>query len=100
MKSVLKYIIWLYFLAIWAYVAYGWYSYTGLYRLAAEWQLEYFGSYSFKLTLLVPLVILAIPGAVLARLFGVQAQLRGANSFTGSPGMFALLGVAGLAIAV
>jgi len=103
MKSVLKYIIWLYLLAAFAYVGYGWYSYTGLYRLAAEWQLEYFGSYSFKLTLLIPLVILAIPGAVLAKRFGVQpqlqAQLRGANSVAGSTGMAALLGVVAFAVA-
>jgi len=43
MKSVLKWVIWLYMAAVGAYVVYGWYSYTGLYRLAAEWQLEHYG---------------------------------------------------------
>jgi hypothetical protein len=100
MKSVLKVVIWLYVAAVCAYVLYGWYSYTGLFRLAAEWQLEHYGSYSVKLSLIVPLLILLIPGGVLARLFGVQNQLRAAGSGAGSPGMFALLGVVALAIAV
>ena len=100
MKFVLKYVIWAYVLAAGAYLAYGWYSYTGLYRVAAEWQLEHFGSYSGKLTIIVPLLILLIPGAVLAKLSGVQDQLRSVGSGAGSPGTFALLGVAALAVAV
>jgi hypothetical protein len=100
MKSVLKGVIWLYVAAAGAYVFYGWYSYTGLYRFAAEWQLEHYGSFSVKLSAIVPLLILLIPGFVLARLFGVQDQLRGVNSGAGSPGMFALLGLVGLAVAV
>jgi hypothetical protein len=100
MKSVLKFLIWLYVVVAGAYVMYGWYSYTGLYRLAAEWQLEHYGSYSVKLSAIVPLLILLIPGVVLARLFGVQDQLRSAGSGTGSSGMLALLGVMALAVAV
>ena len=100
MKIVLKWIIWLYIAAACAYVFYGWYFYAGLYRLAAEWQLEHYGSYWVKLTLIVPLLVLLIPGAVLARLFGVQDQLRSAGSGAGSSGMFVLLGVVALAVAV
>jgi hypothetical protein len=100
MKSVLKYAVWLYVITVGAYLIYGWYSYTGLYRLAAEWQLEHYGSYSMKLTLVVPLLILLIPGVVLAKLFGVQDQLRSAGTGAGSSGMFALLGVMALAVAV
>jgi hypothetical protein len=100
MKSVLKGVIWLYVAAAGAYVFYGWYSYTGLYRFAAEWQLEHYGSFSVKLSAIIPLLILLIPGLVLARLVGVQDQLRGAGSGAGSPGMFALLGVVALAVAV
>jgi hypothetical protein len=99
MKSVLKWGIWLYIAAVCAYVVYGWYSYTGLYRLAAEWQLEHYDVYSVKLTLIVPLLVLLLPGAVLARLFGVQDELRNAGSGAGSPGTFALLGVVALAVA-
>ena len=74
MKSILKWVFWLYVVTVGAYVCYSWYSYTGLYRLAAEWQLEHFGAYWVKLTLMVPLFALLIPGAVLAKFFGVQDQ--------------------------
>jgi len=100
MKPVLKAVVWLYVIAAGAYIFYSWYSYTGLFRFAAEWQLERYGSYSVKLSLLVPLLLLLLPGAVLAKLLGVQTQLRSASSGTGSAGMFALLGVVILAIAV
>ena len=99
MKSILKFVFWLYVVAVGAYVVYGWYSYTGLYRFAAEWQLEHFGVYYLKLTLIVPLLILLIPGAVLAKFLGVQDQLRSAGPGAGSPGIFALLGVVGLVVA-
>jgi hypothetical protein len=99
MKSVLKWVFWLYVAAVCAYVCYEWYTYTGLYRLAAEWQLEQFGSYRVKLTLIVPLLVLLMPGAVLAKRFGVQDQMRSASAGAGSPGTFALLGVVALAVA-
>jgi hypothetical protein len=93
MKSILKFVFWLYVVAVGAYVVYGWYSYTGLYRFAAEWQLEHFGVYYLKLTLIVPLLILLIPGAVLAKFFGVQDQLRSAGPGAGSPGIFGRRGL-------
>ena len=99
MKSILKWGIWLYIAAVCAYVFYGWYSYTGLFRLTAEWQLEHYNVYSVKLTLIVPLLVLLIPSAVLAKLLGVQDQMRSAGSGAGSSGLFALLGVAALAVA-
>ena len=103
-NSALKIIVWLYGLGVAAYVAYSWYSYTGLFRLAAEWQLEHLGHYSIKLTLVVVLFILIIPAAVVAKLTGVQdslrAQLLSTNSAAGSSGTLALLGAVALAIAV
>jgi hypothetical protein len=48
-----SYLYWLYFFGCCAYVGYGWHSYTGLYRLAAEWQMSAVGSYSVKLILLL-----------------------------------------------
>jgi hypothetical protein len=99
MKSGLKWLIWLYVIAVGAYVFYEWYSYTGLHRLAAEWQLKQFGSYRVKLTVVGSLLVLLIPGAVLAKLFGVQAQVRSAGSGAASPAIFALLGVVALAVA-
>jgi hypothetical protein len=99
MKSVLKWVIWLYIAAACAYVFYEWYAYAGLYRLAAEWQLEQFGSYRVKLTLLFPLMVLLIPAAVLVTLTGMQDQMRNAGSGAGSPAIFVLLGVVALAVA-
>ena len=99
MKSVLKPVIWLYIAAACAYIFYEWYSYTGLYRLAAEWQLEHYGSYQLKLTLIVPLLVLLAPAAVLVSLTGMQDQLRGATEGAGSPAMFALLGAVAVAVA-
>src|SRR5437899_5649699 len=99
MKSVLKWVIWLYVAAACAYVFYEWYAYSGLYRLAAEWQLEHYGSYGLKLTLIVPLIVVLMPAAVLVSLTGMQDQLRGAGSGVGSSATFALLGVVALAVA-
>ncbi|WFU16419.1 hypothetical protein [Bradyrhizobium sp. CB3481] len=99
MKSVLKWVIWLYIAAACAYIFYEWYSYTGLYRLAAEWQLEHYGSYQLKLTLIVPLVVLLAPAAVLVSLTGMQDQLRSATQGGGSPALFAVLGALAVAVA-
>jgi hypothetical protein len=99
MKSVLKWVIWLYIAAACAYVFYEWYAYAGLYRLAAEWQLEQFGSYRVKLTLLFPLLVLGSPAAVLVTLSGMQDQMRMADAGAGSTAIFVLLGVVALAVA-
>jgi hypothetical protein len=99
MKSVLKWVIWLYVAAACAYIFYEWYAYAGLYRLAAEWQLEQFGSYGLKLTLIFPLMVLLMPAAVLVTLTGMQDQLRGADAGPRSPAIFVLLGVVALAVA-
>jgi hypothetical protein len=99
MKSVLKWVIWLYIAAACAYIFYEWYAYAGLYRLAAEWQLEQFGSYGLKRTLIFPLMVLLTPAAVLVTLTGMQDQLRGATAGAGSPAIFVLLGVVALAVA-
>jgi hypothetical protein len=99
MKSVLKWVIWLYIAAACAYIFYEWYAYSGLFRLATEWQLEQFGSYRVKLTLLFPLMVLLTPAAVLVTLSGMQDQMRNAGSGAGSPAIFVLLGVVALAVA-
>ena len=91
MKSVLKWGIWLYIAAACAYIFYEWYAYAGLFRLAAEWQLEHYGSYRMRLTLLFPLMVLLTPAAVLVTLSGMQDQLRGADADAGSAATFALL---------
>ena len=99
MKSVLKWVIWLYIATACAYIFYEWYAYAGLYRLAAEWQLEQYGSYRARLTLLFPLLVLGSPAAVLVTLTGMQDQMRNAGSGAGSTAIFVLLGVVALAVA-
>ncbi|UPK03637.1 hypothetical protein [Bradyrhizobium sp. 170] len=98
MKSVLKWVIWLYVAAACAYIFYEWYAYAGLYRLAAEWQLEQFGSYRARLTLLFPLLVLGSPAAVLVTLTGMQDQMRMTDAGARSPAIFVLLGVVALAV--
>jgi hypothetical protein len=99
MKSVLKWVIWLYIAAACAYIFYEWYAYAGLYRLAAEWQLENYGSYQVRLTLIVSILVLLSPAAVLVSVSGMQDQLRTAGSGAGSSAIFAVLGVVALAVA-
>jgi hypothetical protein len=99
MKSVLKSVIWFYIAAACAYIVYEWYAYAGLYRMAAEWQLEQYGSYRVKLTLLFPLLVLGSPAAVLVSLTGMRDQMRMADAGARSPALFVLLGVVALAVA-
>jgi hypothetical protein len=77
MKDRNNYLYWLYMAGCLTYVGYEAYSYTGMYRLAAEWQMNTLGHYSEKLTFLVPLLVLAIPGAVIARLLGLVELKHG-----------------------
>src|SRR5262249_48846916 len=46
--------------------------YSGLYRLAAEWQMDTFGSYEIKLTVVVVTAALILPGALVAKLSGLK----------------------------
>jgi hypothetical protein len=68
------FLYWLYLAGCLALVGYEWYSYSGLFRLAAEWQIDTFGSYSIKLTAVLLVVVVMIPGAVVAKLLGVELK--------------------------
>ena len=65
-----KFVIWMCYAAVVAYIGYSWYTYSGPFRLAVEWQLAMFESYSLKMTLLALTVALIAPIAVVARLKG------------------------------
>jgi hypothetical protein len=85
MTMTARYALLAYFVVAVAYVGYAWYSYTGLYRLAAELQMQMFGAYSLKMTFLAPLVVLMIPGAVIERGFGLRSKpVRGARTAAAS----------------
>jgi hypothetical protein len=94
--TIKTFLYWLYLAGCIAFIGYEWYSYSGLYRLAAEWQMDTFGSYSIKLTLVLLLVVLIIPGAIIAKLLGVE--LKGLDR--GAPAVDArLVLAAGLVLA-
>ncbi len=85
MKAAARHALLAYFAAAVLYVGYAWYTYTGLYRLAAELQMQMFGAYSLKMTFLAPLVVLMIPGAVIERVFGLRRKpVRGASTAAAS----------------
>src|SRR5271163_4341042 len=97
-----------YMVLVGLYCAYAWSSYSGLYRLAAETQLQYMESYSIKLTLLLTLLgaaaIGAVPLYILARVMGVDLkavgqEIRTANR-TGRGQVMPLIVFALLAIVV
>jgi hypothetical protein len=100
MKGMKKYLFWLYVAGCFVYVGYEWYSYTGLYRLAAEWQMSTFGSYSMKMTLLLPLLVLLIPAAVAVKLLGLEVDARSAAAVNASPRAVLVLGLVLIAVAV
>ena len=81
-----------------AYVGYEAYTYTGLYRWFAEWEIAQFGGYSLKLTLFAALLVLCLPLIVVARLFGVSRgpQPKAAAKPTSPAGVF-LVGLVALA---
>jgi len=96
MKGILKIVIWTCFAAATAYAGYSWYSYSGLFRLIAEWQIETFGSFSLKLTLLGVILALIVPIAVVGRLLGGQNVVNTPDALAraqSSPGLMALLGL-------
>jgi hypothetical protein len=68
----------IYVAACFAYAGYEWYSYTGIYRWAAEWQMSTFGSYSPKLAFVASLLVLILPVGVPAKLLGWDMKTRGA----------------------
>jgi hypothetical protein len=110
MKAAARHALLAYFAAAVLYVGYAWYTYTGLYRLAAELQMQMFGAYSLKMTFLAPLVVLMIPGAVIERVFRLRRRpFRGAGTAAASslsaassspPTGMALIGVVLLVVAI
>jgi len=74
MTMTARYALLAYFAAAVAYVGYAAYSDSGLYRLAAAWQMQTLGPTSFKMKFLVPVVILMIPGAVIERIIAIRSK--------------------------
>lgn len=66
-------VLWLWVLAVAGYFAWGFYSYSGLYRILAEWQIREWGSYRAGWTALIPGFLLAGPAL---SVLGRRARLR------------------------
>ena len=84
------------------YGCYTWYTYSGLYRIFTEWQLDTFGEYNEKVTIAVLILVLAIPGALAARLIGKPAQSSPPSRWSrlaSSPAVAAALGALAIATA-
>lgn len=97
-----KFVIWMCYAAAVAYIGYSWYTYSGLFRLAVEWQLAMFESYSLKMTLLAVTVALIAPIAIVARLKGgpdLPNETERLAQAVKAPATAALLGLVLLAAA-
>ena len=103
MSGVGKLVIWVCYAAAVAYIGYSWYTYSGLFRLAVEWQLANFESYSLKATLAGLAVALIVPVAVVAKLLGgpdLPNETTRLTQALKAPAVAALLGVVLLAVGV
>lgn len=75
--GLLDILLWLWVVIVAGYLAWGAYSYTGLYKFLAQWQIEHWGSYQIAWTAFVPGFVLA--GPALAWI-GARERLRAALS--------------------
>lgn len=66
LPAILRLINAVWCIAVIGYIAWGWYAYAGLYRMAAEWQMAQFGSYRVLLTALLPALVLMLPSFIVA----------------------------------
>jgi hypothetical protein len=73
---------WLWVIVAIGYMAWGTFTYSGLYRWLAEWQIEQWGGYYQKWTALLPGVLLCLPGLAY---IGHRTRLRQAREAS-SPG--------------
>jgi hypothetical protein len=104
MNGIVKTVVWSCFAAAIAYMGYSWYTYSGLYRLIVEWQLETFGSFSLKMTLIGMMLVLIVPVAIVGRLLGgpnlinkpLVAQTQGSPRLTALIGLLLLVASAGV----
>jgi hypothetical protein len=99
MNKTGKYLGFIYTAGCFAYAGYEWYSYTGLYRLAAEWQTSTFGSYSINGTFLLSLFAVWLPGAMLAKRFGLGSDESLSMELASSPRLRLVAGLALVALA-
>ena len=102
MSRAAKLVMWICYAVGIAYIGYSWYTYSGLFRLAVEWQLAMFESYSLKMTLLALVVAVIAPVAIVARVLGgpeASHETARVTEALKSPALAATLGLVLLAVA-
>jgi hypothetical protein len=70
-KPTAAYIVRAYIVLLCAFALYQIYSYTGIYKWLAEWQLAQFHSYNVRFTLVGTILLPAIPVCLAAEIFGI-----------------------------
>jgi len=103
MQGLVRYLDRIFYVLGGIYACYAWYTYSGLYRLFAEWQMETFGAYDLKVTFAVLLLALMIPGALAGHLLGKPERPGPPNRWSrlaSSPAVAATLGVLAIGSAV
>jgi hypothetical protein len=70
-KTTAAYIVRGYIVLLCLYAFYQAYSYTGIYKWLAEWQLAEFHSYNLRLTIAGAILLPALPVGLLAEIFGI-----------------------------
>jgi hypothetical protein len=103
-KTTAAYIVRAYIVLLSVYALYEIYSYTGIYKWLAEWQLAQFHSYNVRFTLVGTILLPAIPVCLTAEIFGIPYR-TGWRANTASGGRstsyalwMAVIGVLALAV--
>ena len=105
-KATAAYIVRAYIVLLCAFALYQIYSYTGIYKWLAEWQLAQFHSYNVRFTLVGTILLPAIPVCLAAEIFGIpyRSGWRAGAAPGGRPTSYALwmavIGVLALVVAV
>src|SRR5580704_1937479 len=104
-KTTAAYIVRAYIVLLCAFALYQIYSYTGIYKWLAEWQLAQFHSYNVRFTLVGTILLPAIPVCLAAEIFGIPYRTgwRASTAPGGRPTSHvlwtAVMGVFALAVA-
>jgi hypothetical protein len=105
-KTTAARIVQIYIILVVLYALYGVYSYTGIYKWLAEWQLAQFKSYNTRLTLAGAIFLPALPAWLIATIFRIPYRTgwiggKSGDKSSGSPSHLTWMAVFGLiAIAV
>jgi hypothetical protein len=102
-KTTAAYVVRGYVVLLCVYAFYQIYSYTGIYKWLAEWQLAQFHSYNVRFTIAASILLPALPVCLIAEIFRVPYRAgwrpRDGSRSTTPAGWMAVIGVLALAVA-